>query len=132
MKQHAIADDTHGHKSALQSLRDSKKQTCLRGSDAGCAQLLDVLVVPPRRGDCLPLRVEVEACLSIEVEVATDGLLVPCEGEHWQGNWDWHIHSHLTTFDLIHKLSGSCTAAREDGSAVAILVFVDELDGVIV
>mmetsp|Transcript_29542 Transcript_29542/g.84217 ORF Transcript_29542/g.84217 Transcript_29542/m.84217 type:complete len:503 (-) Transcript_29542:51-1559(-) len=72
-----------------------------------------------------------DAGLAVEVEVAEDGPLVAREGEHRQRHGDGHVHAHLPSLDLVDEFPCGAAAAREDGSAVAVRVGVDELNGLV-
>ncbi|KAJ6446052.1 CMGC/SRPK protein kinase [Purpureocillium lavendulum] len=87
----------------------------------------------PQGSDRLELRVEVDAGLAVEGigAAAGDTLLVAGEGEHGQRDGDGHVDADLAGLDVAAERLGRGAGAREDGNAVAVLVLVDELDGVV-
>merc|ERR1712217_35141 len=106
--------------------RDNKKRSAR--PDTGCAELLHITVCSPSRSYSLPLGVKVDACLSVKVEVAENGLLVASERELRQGYRDRHVYSNLPCLNFVDELPRRATAAREDRGAIAILVGIDEGD----
>lgn len=87
----------------------------------------------PQRRHCLELRVKVDAGSAVEGVGTASGnrLLVAGEGEHGQRHGDGHVDAHLTGLDVLAERLGSGARLCEDGNAVAVLVLVDELNGVV-
>ena len=63
----------------------------------------DGILSPPQTGDGLPLGVESEAVLAVEVRSTgtSNRLLVTCEAEHGQRDWDGYIDTDLTCLKLL-------------------------------
>jgi hypothetical protein len=88
---------------------------------------------PPQARHRLRLRIKRQPGLPIKRARPTSrhALLVAREAPHGQGNRDRHIHAYLPGFNLAHKPLRRGPRAREDGGAVAVLVGIDERDGVV-
>ena len=69
--------------------------------------------------------------LSVEVRGAPHAGLVSCEGEHGKRNGDWKVDSNLTSLDISLELACSVPVFREDGSSIAPLTVVREIDGLL-
>lgn len=91
--------------------------------------VLRLLVVFPLGRDGLDLRVEVDARLSIEVDVATDRRTRAREREHGERYRDRHVDTNLADVDFVLELARGSTRGRENGGTVAIRVGVDQLNG---
>jgi len=91
------------------------------------------ILAPPQTRDRLGLRIEIQAGLPIKRIGATPGnaLLVAGEAEHGQGDGDGHVDADLAGLDVLLEVGGRRAGAGEDGDAVAVLVGVDERDGVV-
>ncbi|KUI56600.1 hypothetical protein VP1G_10870 [Cytospora mali] len=87
----------------------------------------------PERRDGLELRVEVDTRLPVEGARAAPGdrPFVPREAEHGQRHGNGHVDADLAGLDVAPEGLGRAAGAREDGDAVAVLVGVDQLDGVV-
>lgn len=85
---------------------------------------------PPQACHSLPLRVEINTTLAVEIACATTGyrLLVSGEAEHWQWDWNRDINALLAGLDLFLEARCGCTGAGKNRCAVAIGVGVDERD----
>jgi len=94
-----------------------------------CHSLGFLVVHLPSGGDGLPLGVELDGTLSVEVGGSPHGALVSSEGEHWEWNWDWEVDSNLSSLDLVLELSSVGSASCENSNTISILVSVDDLDG---
>ena len=86
----------------------------------------------PQTRDRLLLRVELQARLAVEGvgAAAGDALLVAREGEHGERDRDGHVDADLAGFDVLLEARCGRAGAGEDRGAVAVLVGVDEVDGV--
>lgn len=93
----------------------------------------DRILHAPKARHSLPLRIEPQPILTIEVTSSSsrNGLLVAREPEYGQRDGNGNVDTQLASFDLLLEPRGSGAGFREDGSAVAVLVGVDELDGFI-
>jgi len=54
--------------------------------------------------DCLELCVELNAGLSVEVDVSSDGGTRTSEREHGERDWDWNVDSDLSDVDFVCEL----------------------------
>lgn len=83
----------------------------------------------PQTGDGLPLGVEAQTVLAVEVAHAGtgDGFLVAGEAEHGQGHWDGDVDTNLAGLELLLEQRRRGSAAGEDGRAVAVRVAVDQI-----
>ena len=91
------------------------------------------IFTPPQAGHGLLLCVELQPRLAVECVRTTSSntLFVTREREHGQRHGDGHVDTDLAGFDLLLELGGGGTRAGEDGGAVAVLVLVDQFDGVV-
>ena len=91
------------------------------------------ILAPPQAGHSLLLGVELEAGLAIKGigTTARNTLLVAGKAEHGKWHGDWYVDTDLAGLDL--PLEASCCGTRtsKDGGAVAVLVGIDHLDGVV-
>lgn len=85
----------------------------------------------PSGGDGLPLGVELNGSLSVEVGSSPHRALVSSEGEHWEWDWDWEVDSDLSSFNLVLEFSSVGSRSSEDSNTVSVLVSVNDLDGLI-
>lgn len=87
----------------------------------------------PQAGDGLPLCVESEAVLAVEVcgTGAGNAGLVASEAEHGQGDGDGYIDTNLAGFKFF--LEQRCCGAGlcEDCGSVAVRIGIDQVDGVL-
>jgi hypothetical protein len=65
----------------------------------------------PARSDGLPLGVEVNSSLTVEVGSSPHRGFVSCEGEHGKWDWDREVNTDLTGFDLVDKFTGDVSVA---------------------
>lgn len=81
----------------------------------------------PQAGDGLPLGVEADAVLAVEVGHAGsgDGLFVAGKAEHGQGDGDGDVDADLAGLELLLEQARGRAGAGEDGGAVAVGVGVD-------
>lgn len=88
---------------------------------------------PPQTCHCLPLRVEIQAGLSVEIARTSPShaALVAREAEHgqWHGNRD--VDAQLAGGDVLLELGRRRPGASEDGGAVTVWIGIDQLDSVI-
>lgn len=93
----------------------------------GCQSIL----CTPQTGDGLPLGVEAQAVLAVEVGQAGSGdtLLVAGEAEHRQRDGDGHVDADLAGLKFLLEQRRSRAGPGEDGRAVAVGVGVDEVNG---
>jgi hypothetical protein len=87
----------------------------------------------PQAGHGLLLGVELQAGLAVEGvrAAAGDTLLVTGEREHGQGDGDGDVDADLAGFNVLLEARGGRAGASEDGGSVAVLVLVDEFNGVV-
>jgi len=91
---------------------------------------LSRLLLPASR-DSLPLSVELDGSLSVEVRGTPHAVLVTREREHREGHRDRKVDTNLTGFDLSLELTCDVTVLGEDRSSISPSVVVDEIDGVL-
>jgi hypothetical protein len=108
------------------------------------------ILAPPQTCHCLLLCVELQTRLAVEGVRATarNRFLVSCEGEHgelalsafvrlyvgWKKTYrhrNGHVDTDLTGLNLTLEATSSSTRACEDGSAVAVFIGVDQVNGLI-
>ena len=91
------------------------------------------VLTPPQAGNGLGLGIESQARLAIKRigASARHALLVAGEAEHGQGDGDGDVDADLAGLDVLLEVGGGGAGAGEDGNAVAVLVGVDERDGVV-
>jgi len=82
----------------------------------------------PAGSDGLPLGVELNGTLSVEVSGSPHGGLVSGEGEHGKGDGDGEVDTDLTGLNLVLELAGDMAVLGEDGGTVTPLVGVHEVD----
>ena len=68
----------------------------------------------PASSDCLPLRVELNCALAVEVRDAPHASLVSSEREHGKRNGNGQIDSNLSSFNLGLVLSRGMSVLCED------------------
>lgn len=68
----------------------------------------------PTSGDSLPLSVELNCALSVEVRDAPHTGLVSREREHGEGDGDGQVDSNLTGLDFSLEFASSVSIACED------------------
>lgn len=87
----------------------------------------------PQAGHGLLLGIELETRLAVESvgAAASNALLVSGEGEHGEWHGDRDIDTDLTGFNVLLEAGGGWAGAGEDGGSVAVLVLVDEVDGIV-
>jgi len=68
----------------------------------------------PASSNSLPLSVESNCTLPVEVSGAPHGGLVAGEAEHGKRNWDRKIDSNLTSFDLSLELASGVSVFSEN------------------
>ena len=102
------------------------------GHDDASLRLDSVLRSPEARHGLL-LGIKVQTGLTIEGVGTTTGntLLITGEGEHGQWHWDGHIDTNLTGLEILLESGRSGARSSEDGGTIAILVGVDQVDGVV-
>jgi hypothetical protein len=90
----------------------------------------DSVLSPPETGDGLPLSVESEAVLAVEVRGAGtgDALLVSGEAEHGQRHGDGHIHANLTGLKRLLEQRRRGARLRKYGRTIAVGVGIDQVD----
>jgi len=59
------------------------------------------IILLPSCSDGLPLRVELNGTLSIEVVSSPHRTLVSGKAEHWKWHWDWKVDTDLTSLNLM-------------------------------
>lgn len=79
----------------------------------------------------LVLSIKIDSTTSIERNITQEARPVAAPREHREGNGDWHVDTHLSDLDVHLELAGRGAALREDGRAVAVLVRIDDRDGVV-
>ena len=85
----------------------------------------------PSGGDGLPLGVELDCTLAVEVAHSSEGAFASSEGEHRQRHRDGQVDTNLSGIDLVLELASGVTILGEDGSTVTVLVAVDQVDGLL-
>lgn len=87
----------------------------------------------PQASHGLLLGIELQTGLAVEgAGTATgDTFLVTGEGEHGQWHRDGNVDTELAGLDVLLEARGGGAGAGEDGGAVAVLVGVDHVDGVV-
>jgi len=85
----------------------------------------------PACGDSLPLGVELNGALAVEVRSTPHAGLVSSEGEHRKGDRDGQVDADLASFDLRLEFAGSVAISREDSASIAPGVSVDEVDSLL-
>lgn len=95
--------------------------------------LADGIRTSPHTRHRLQLSVKVDTRLAVERAhtAARDTLLVAGEGEHGERHGDGHVDTDLAGLDPPAEGLGCGAGAGEDGDTVAILVRVDEVDGLV-
>lgn len=90
----------------------------------------DSVLCPPETGNGLPLGVESETVLAVEVRGAGagDALLVAREAEHGQGYGDGHINANLTGFEVLLEQRRRGARLCEDGRTIAVGISIDQVD----
>lgn len=83
----------------------------------------------PAGSNSLPLSVELNSTLAIEVRDTPHAILVASEGEHREGNGDGQVDSELASLDLSLPLAGGVAILGEDSSSISPPVIVDQIDG---
>jgi hypothetical protein len=91
------------------------------------------ILTPPQTRDRLRLGIKTQPGLPIKRigAPARNALLVAGEAEHGQGDGDGDVDADLAGLDVLLEVGGRRAGAGEDGDAVAVLVGVDERDGVV-
>lgn len=91
------------------------------------------ILTAPQASHRLLLRVELDTGLAVEsVRTTTrNALLVPGEREHRQRHRDGDVNADLSGLDILLEARSSRPRTSEDGSAVTVLVLVDQVDGVV-
>lgn len=67
----------------------------------------------------------------IKVVIAEKGTLVAGEAEHRQGDGYGNINADLASFDSVHECPGRRAICRENCRAIAIRIFIDDVDGLV-
>jgi len=67
----------------------------------------------------------------IKVHIAEEGTLVAGETEHRQGDGYGDINANLAGFDSVHECPGCRPICRENCRAVAVRIFIDDVDGLV-
>lgn len=93
----------------------------------------DSILGLPQASHGLLLGIELQTGLAVEGvgTAAGDTLLVTGEGEHGQWHGDGDVDTQLAGLDVLLEAGGGGAGAGEDGGAVAVLVGVDHVDGVV-
>lgn len=91
------------------------------------------VLAPPQARDRLRLGIESETRLAVEGVCAatSNALLVAGEAEHGKWHWDGNIDTNLTGLNFALEAAGGGARSGEDGGTVAILVVVDEINGLV-
>ena len=82
----------------------------------------------PSRSNGLPLSVESNSSLSVEVCGTPHACLISGEREHGQRNWERQVDSHLSGFDFMLELSGVTSRAGKDRDTISESVTVKNID----
>lgn len=87
----------------------------------------------PQASHSLLLGIELQTRLAVESvgTAAGDTLLVTGEGEHGQWHGNGHVDTQLAGLNVLLEARRGGAGAGEDGGAVAVLVGVDQVDGVV-
>ena len=95
--------------------------------------LRDSIAPRPEARNSLGLRIKVQSGLAIESKAPATSytLLTPGEAKHGKRNWYRHIDAQLSRLGVLAEPLGRGARAGEDRDAVAVLVAVDEGDGVV-
>src|SRR6266480_5934323 len=91
------------------------------------------IFTPPQTGHRLCLSVKCKARLPVKCvrPSAGNAFLISREGEAGQRNRNRYVDSHLANLDLALKAAGGRAGGREDGSAIAVFIRVDQADGIV-
>ena len=82
----------------------------------------------PASGDSLPLSVELNGALTVEVGGTPHAGLASSEGEHRERDGDGKVDANLSSLDLVLELAGTVSVLGEDGCSVTPSVVVHEFD----
>jgi len=95
----------------------------------GSGHGVDVCVILlPARSNGLPLSVEVNSSLTVEVGSSPHGGLVSGEGEHGEWDWDGEVDSDLSGLDFVNEFTGDVSVLGEKSNTVTPRVGVDEVN----
>jgi len=119
------------HPNLICNINSARRSRVRRHNNASLSA--DRVLRLPQASHGLLLGIELQAGLAVESvgTAAGDTLLVTGEGEHGQWDRDGHVDAQLAGFDVLLEARGGGAGAGEDGGAVAVLVGIDQVDGVV-
>src|SRR6185437_113436 len=85
----------------------------------------------PAGGDGLEAGVEADAFGAVDVVVAEEGTLPSAEGVEGHGHGDGDVDADHAGLHAAAEVAGGVAVAGEDAAAVAVLVLVDEFEGLL-
>lgn len=91
---------------------------------------LSSILSSPQRRNSLPLCIEPDTILSIEVKHSrsSNTSLVTSEGEHGKGNGDRNVNSNLTRLDTLLEVSRARSGLGKDDCTITPFVAVDKIN----
>jgi len=99
------------------------------GWEVGLERGGSISILLPSGSDGLPLRVEIDGTLTVEVSGSPHRFLISSKAEHWKWYWNSKVNSNLTGFDLMLELSGGGSGFSHNRNTISKLVCVDQIDG---
>jgi hypothetical protein len=90
-----------------------------------------LVIVGPIAGNSFELRVELDSCRAVKVQIALNAGLVSGGGKHGERHGNGNVDPDLAASNFGGKFAGGGAGLRRERAAVAVWIRVDNVHGIL-